>query len=430
MSFLSFAPIILMFVLMLLRVPVGFALIIPTAIYYTFINTTMPIEIVVQSMMAPTESFPYLAIPFFTCAGVVFNYSGISEKLYGLANLLVGHVRGGLAQINIVLSAMMGGLSGSANADAAMDAKTIVPQMIRHGYSKGFSTVVTAASSVITPIIPPGIILILYSLMADVSVARMFLAGYVPGLLLMAALMITVSIIARKRGYGAERTTAASWSEIGHHCRESVWALMLPVFLLVGLRYGVFTPTEAGAIAVLYALIVGIFVYRRLRWEHVRPILVESVEATASVMFIVCGAMAFSSYLTWEGIPSAITNTLVHDIGSPWLMLLVINIFLLIVGFFFEGGAAMVLLAPILVPAVKAMNIDLVHFGIVMSVNLTIAGFTPPVGTMMFIVLAITKTRMEEYVRECWPFLAALVAVLMLITYVPWLVLIVPRLFM
>lgn len=430
MSFLSFAPIILMFVLMLLRVPVGFALIIPTAIYYTFINTTMPIEIVVQSMMAPTESFPYLAIPFFTCAGVVFNYSGISEKLYGLANLLVGHVRGGLAQINIVLSAMMGGLSGSANADAAMDAKTIVPQMIRHGYSKGFATVVTAASSVITPIIPPGIILILYSLMADVSVARMFLAGYVPGLLLMAALMITVSIISRRRGYGAERTTAASWSEIGRHCRESVWALMLPVFLLVGLRYGVFTPTEAGAIAVLYALLVGIFVYRRLRWEHVRPILVESVEATASVMFIVCGAMTFSAYLTWEGIPSAVTNMLVHDIGNPWLMLLVINIFLLVVGFFFEGGAAMVLLAPILVPAVKAMNIDLVHFGIVMSVNLTIAGFTPPVGTMMFIVLAITKTRMEEYVRECWPFLAALVAVLLLITYVPWLVLIVPRIFM
>lgn len=218
MSFLSFVPCILMLVLLLLRFPVAFALLIPTCIYYTFINTTMPIEIIVQSMMSSTESFPFLAIPFFTCAGVVFNYSGISDKLYTLANLLVGHVRGGLAQVNILLSAMMGGLSGSANADAAMDAKTIVPQMIRRGYSPGFSTVVTAASSVITPIIPPGIILILYALMADVSVARMFFAGYLPGLLIMVALMLTVAWIARVRGYVPSRERKATGREILAQC--------------------------------------------------------------------------------------------------------------------------------------------------------------------------------------------------------------------
>lgn len=430
MSFSSFVPCILMLVLLLLRVPVGFALLVPTAVYYAFINTTMPIEIVVQSMMSSTESFPYLAIPFFTCAGVVFNYAGISEKLYTLCNLLVGHVRGGLAQINVLLSAMMGGLSGSANADAAMDAKTIVPQMIRNGYSRGFSTVVTAASSVITPIIPPGIILILYALLADVSVARMFLAGYVPGLLLMAALMITVSIISRKRGYGAERTTRASGAEIWAQCKQSVWALLLPVFLLVCLRFGVFTPTEAGAAAVVYALVIGKFAYKRLRREHLWPIVVESVEATASVMFIVGAATAFGSYLTWEGIPAAVTHLLTANITSTWLMLLVVNVFLLLVGFFFEGGAAMVLLAPILVPAAKLLNIDLIHFGILMSVNLTIAGFTPPVGTMMFIVLAITKAPMSEYMRECLPFLVALLGVLMLITFVPSVVLFVPRLLM
>lgn len=427
MTFTSFVPCILMAVLLLLRVPVAFSLLIPTAVYYAFINTTMPIEIVVQSTMSSTESFPYLAIPFFTCAGVVFNYAGISEKLYTLANLLVGHVRGGLAQVNVLMSAMMGGLSGSANADAAMDAKTIVPQMIRNGYSRGFSTVVTAASSVITPIIPPGIILILYALLADVSVARMFMAGYVPGLLLMAALMITVSIISKKRNYGCERSSRASAQEIWAQCKESVWALLLPVFLLVCLRFGVFTPTEAGAAAVVYAVVVGIFAYKRLRWEHLGPIVVESVEATASVMFIVGAATAFGSYLTWEGIPAAVSNLLTANIHSPWLLLLVVNIFLLFVGFFFEGGAAMVLLAPILVPAAKALNIDLIHFGIVMSVNLTIAGFTPPVGTMMFIVLAITKAPMGEYVRECLPFLLALMGVLLLITYVPWLVLVLPR---
>lgn len=430
MSFLSFLPIIMMFVLLLLRVPVAFALIIPTAFYYTFINTMMPIEIVVQSMSASMESFPYLAIPFFTCAGVVFNISGITDRIYGLANLLVGHMRGGLAQINVLMSAMMGGLSGSASADAAMDSKTVVPQMLKQGYSKGFSTVVTAASSVVTPIIPPGIILILYALMADVSVARMFMAGYVPGIMLTVALMLTVRFIATKRGYLPARDSRATRAEIWKHVKASSWALMLPVFLIVGLRFGVFTATEAGAMAVLYAIIIGAFVYKELKWSHVPQILIESVEATASVMFIVAAAMAFGSYLTWEGIPTAVTQMLTSNISSPWVLLLIINIFLLLVGFFFEGGAAMVLLAPILVPAVKAMGIDLVHFGIVMSVNLTIAGFTPPVGTMMFITLAITRTRMEDYARECWPFLLALVGVLLLITYIPWLVLIVPNVLM
>lgn len=430
MSFLSFLPIIMMFVLLLLRVPVAFALIIPTAFYYTFINTMMPIEVVVQSMSASMESFPYLAIPFFTCAGVVFNIAGITDRIYGLANLLVGHMRGGLAQINVLMSAMMGGLSGSASADAAMDSKTVVPQMLKQGYSKGFSTVVTAASSVVTPIIPPGIILILYALMADVSVARMFMAGYVPGIMLTVALMLTVRFIATKRGYLPARDSRATRAEIWKHVKASSWALMLPVFLIVGLRFGVFTATEAGAMAVLYAIIIGAFVYKELKWSHVPQILIESVEATASVMFIVAAAMAFGSYLTWEGIPTAVTQMLTSNISSPWVLLLIINIFLLLVGFFFEGGAAMVLLAPILVPAVKAMGIDLVHFGIVMSVNLTIAGFTPPVGTMMFITLAITRTRMEEYARECWPFLLALIAVLGLITYIPWLVLIVPNVLM
>lgn len=430
MSFTSFIPCLIMLTLLLLRVPVAFALIIPTAIYYTFINTTMPIEVVVQSMSASMESFPYLAIPFFTCAGVVFNFSGITDRLYGLTNLLVGHLRGGLAQVNVLMSAMMGGLSGSASADAAMDSKTVVPQMLKQGYSRGFATVVTAASSVVTPIIPPGIILILYSLMADVSVARMFMAGYVPGILLTLALMLTVRWIANKRGYVPARDTKATGREIWAQVKLSSWALLLPVFLLVGMRFGVFTSTEAGAMAVLYAIFVGSVIYRELKWSQVPQILVESVEATASVMFIVASAMAFGSYLTWEGIPMAVTSMLVNNVSSPWMLLLIINIFLLFVGFFFEGGAAMVLLAPILVPAVKAMGIDLVHFGIVMSVNLTIAGFTPPVGTMMFITLAITKTKMEEYIRECWPFLIALVAVLMLITYFPSLVLIVPKLFM
>lgn len=430
MAVLPFLPIIVMFGLFALRIPVAFALIIAAIVYFSFINTTMPIEIMVQTLVSSTESFPYLAIPFFTCAGVVFNYSGISERLMTLANLIVGHVRGGMAQVNVLLSAMMGGLSGSANADAAMQTKMLVPEMTRLGYDKGFSTVVTAASSCITPIIPPGIILILYALLADVSVARMFFAGYLPGLILCAALMVTVSVVSRRRGYRPARDRRASAREIGRQVLDSSWALFLPFGLLLGLRFGIFTPTEAGAICVLYAVLVGAFVYKQLKWTQLPAILLESAEATAGVMFIICAAQAFGSYLTWEGIPLAVSAALTEHISSPWVMLLVINLVLLFIGFFFEGGAAMVLMAPLFVPVAKAMGIDLVHFGILMSINLTIAGFTPPIGTMMFITLSIARVRMEDYVREAWPFLLVLIAVLLLITFVPGIVLFLPNLFM
>src|SRR5690606_15316798 len=298
-----------------LRIPVAFALIIAAIVYFSFINTTMPIEIMVQTLVSSTESFPYLAIPFFTCAGVVFNYSGISERLMTLANLIVGHVRGGMAQVNVLLSAMMGGLSGSANADAAMQTKMLVPEMTRLGYDKGFSTVVTAASSCITPIIPPGIILILYALLADVSVARMFFAGYLPGLILCAALMVTVSVVSRRRGYRPARDRRASAREIGRQVLDSSWALFLPFGLLLGLRFGIFTPTEAGAICVLYAVLVGAFVYKQLKWTQLPAILLESAEATAGVMFIICAAQAFGSYLTWEGIPLAVSAALTEHIS-------------------------------------------------------------------------------------------------------------------
>lgn len=430
MAVLPFLPIIVMFGLFALRIPVAFALIIAAIVYFSFINTTMPIEIMVQTLVSSTESFPYLAIPFFTCAGVVFNYSGISERLMTLANLIIGHVRGGMAQVNVLLSAMMGGLSGSANADAAMQTKMLVPEMTRLGYDKGFSTVVTAASSCITPIIPPGIILILYALLADVSVARMFFAGYLPGLILCVALMVTVSIVSRRRGYRPSRDRRASAREIGRQVLDSSWALFLPFGLLLGLRFGIFTPTEAGAICVLYAVLVGAFVYKQLKWAHLPAILLESAEATAGVMFIICAAQAFGSYLTWEGIPLAVSAALTEHISSPWVMLLVINLVLLFIGFFFEGGAAMVLMAPLFVPVAKAMGIDLVHFGILMSINLTIAGFTPPIGTMMFITLSIARVRMEDYVREAWPFLLVLIAVLLLITFAPGIVLFLPNLFM
>jgi len=430
MSFTSFSPLLIMFALFFLRVPVALSLLAAAAFYFTFINTLLPTDTMVTNLMATTESFSYLAIPLFTCAGVVFNYSGITEKILKLADTMVGHLTGGMAQVNVLVNMLLGGPSGSANADAAMTTKMIVPEMTKLGYDKAFSTVVTAASSCIAPIIPPGIILILYALVSDVSITRIFFAGYLPGLLIYVALAITVAIISKARKYKPSRDKRASWGEIGRQALDSSWALFLPFGILGGLRYGLFTPTEAGAVCVLYAVIVGALVYRRLQWKHIPAILLESALATAGVMLLICAATVFSAYLTWEGIPGMVATALTGSISDPLVMLLVINLILLAVGAFFEGGSAMILMAPLFVPIILGMGIDPVHFGIIMSINLTIAGFTPPVGTMMFITISIAKVKIGHYVRESWPFLIALLGVLFLITYVPDIALIVPKLFL
>lgn len=348
----------------------------------------------------------------------------------GLAEMLFGHMRGGMAQVNVTLSAMMGGLSGSANADAAMQTKMIVPEMERLGYDRAFSTVVTAASACITPIIPPGIILILYALVADVSVAKMFLAGFLPGLLLCVVLMITVAIVARYKGYAPSRDSRASFREVGAHLLRSIWALFLPFGIIMGLRFGVFTPTEAGAVAVVYALFVGAVVYRELKWTDLGRIVEESVLATAGVMFIICAANAFAAYLTWEGIPAAFSNFLMSSISNPIVLLLVVNLLLLFIGFFFEGGSAIILMTPLLLPVATKLGIDPVHFGIVMAVNLTIAGFTPPVGTMMFITISIAKVRIEDYVKQAWPFFIALILALLALSLIPQIALFLPEKFL
>jgi len=335
-----------------------------------------------------------------------------------------------MAQVNVALSAMMGGLSGSANADAAMQTKMIVPEMEKLGYDRAFSTVVTAASACITPIIPPGIILILYALVADVSVAKMFLAGFLPGLMLCVILMITVAVISRIKGYAPSRESRASLKEIGAQLVRSIWALLLPFGIIMGLRFGVFTPTEAGAVAVVYALFVGAVIYRELKWSDLSKIVEESVLATAGVMFIICAANAFAAYLTWEGIPAAFSSYLLSSISDPIVLLLVINLLLLFIGFFFEGGSAIILMTPLLLPVATQLGIDPVHFGIIMAVNLTIAGFTPPVGTMMFITISIAKVRIEDYVRHAWPFFIALVFALFLLSVFPQIALFLPETFL
>ncbi|MGE4549105.1 MAG: TRAP transporter large permease [Intestinibacillus sp.] len=428
MSFWSVFPIIVLFVLFFLKVPVAYSMIIASISYFLFCPGTPDISMLLQKMISANSSFTYLAIPFFTCAGVVFGYSGITSRLMGLCEMLVGQMRGGMAQVNVLLSALMGGLSGSANADAALQSKMLVPEMEKIGYSRSFSCAVTAASSCITPIIPPGIILILYASASNVSVAKMFYAGYIPGILITITMMILTWWISRKRDYKPSREKAAPPREFLHALLDALPALFVPFGLILGLRFGVFTPTEAGAVCVLYALIVGIFVYKEVKLSDIPKIIKESVINTAGVMFILAGAQAFSVYLTWERLPNMISQALISGISSPLVFLLIVNILLLIVGCFFDGGAAMILLAPLLVPAAQALGIDLIHFGIVLAINLTIAGMTPPFGSMMFVSTSITGTRIEDYTKDALPYIAQLIICLILVTYIPAIVTFLPNL--
>ena len=356
------------------------------------------------------------------------NYGGISARLMDFADALTGHMRGGLAQINVLLSMLMGGCSGSANADAAMECKLLVPEMEKRGYGKGFSAAITAASSCVTPIIPPGINLIVYGLIAGASVGQLFAAGYVPGLLMAVALMIAVALISKKRGYAPSRPRRATLGEIGRQALKSFWALFFPLGIIMGMRFGIFTPTEAGGVGVLYCLIVGKFVYKGLKKEHFIPILRETISGTATVMLIIVSATVFGYYLNWENIPTMLLNAVTSFASNKFLVLLVMNVVLLIVGMFLEGGAALIILAPLMVPIVKAAGIDLVHFGIVCNVNIMIGGLTPPFGSMMFTCVSITDCKMQEFIKECVPFIIALLIALLLLTYIPGISLLIPNL--
>jgi tripartite ATP-independent transporter DctM subunit len=337
---------------------------------------------------------------------------------------------GGLAQVNVLNSVFIGGMSGSGNADAAIDSKTLVPVMVTKGYGKAFAAAVTASSGVIAPIIPPGIGMLIYGFIADVSVGRLFIGGIVPGLLLALGLMTVVHLVSRRRGYGRQRTHRLPFPEVMAHARRAAWALMLPVLIVGGLRFGAFTPTEAGAVAAAYAVFVGMAVFRELRWRDLGPIVVESLAATAVVMLILATANALMWALTWERVPMKMAQALFSVSQNPYVLLLLLNVLLLVLGCVMEGTALLIILTPILVPVITKLGIDPVHFGLVFVINLTIGAVTPPVGTILYTVCSIVGVSVEEFTRELWPFLAALVAVLFLVTYVPPTVLWLPNLVM
>ncbi|MDR1827056.1 MAG: TRAP transporter large permease [Methylobacteriaceae bacterium] len=418
---MEFSPValagILLLILLFMKVPVFAAVIAATSVYFV-LTPGVPPRIIAQRIIAGSESVPMLAIPFFICAGTFMNYSGVTKRVMAFCSVLTGRMNGGLAQVDVLMATLMGGLSGSNLADAAMQAKMVVPEMRRKGFSNEFSTVVTAVAALITPLIPPGIAMIVYGSIANVSIGKMFIAGIGPGIMLCCAMLVLNSFISRKRGYVPLRTTAITWTEFFTALRQVFIPLMLPVIIIGGIRFGVFTPTEAGAIAVVYAIVLGVM-YRELTWNTTVIALKESVVTTAGIMLIICAANAFAWIMTRERIPQTITQMVISVIENKYLFLLFVNVFLLFVGMFIEGTAAMIVLVPLLAPVAVAFGIDEIQFGIVVVFNMAVGCVTPPMGTVMFVTCGITGCPIRDFIVEALPYYALLAGCLLMLTLFP-----------
>lgn len=429
LTFTQIIPILLVFLLYFAGLPIVYALFGSTFFYFLVLDPSTQCWLLLQKVMNATQSFSMLAIPFFIMSGSVMNFGGISDKMMDFCECVTGHMRGGLAQVNVLLSMLMGGCSGSANADCAMQSKMLVPEMERRGYSKAFSAAITAASSAATPVIPPGVNLIVFCLLAQCSLGRMFAAGYLPGILMSLSMMAVVAIIAKKRNYPTTRDKFPGIKELLKQAFISFWGLFFPFGIIIGMRLGMFTPSEGGAVAVIYCFIVGGLVYRRLSFKkHFIPILLDTIAGTSSVVLIMVSASVFGQYLSWVNIPKIVANGILALTDNKYAFLMLCNLVLLILGMFLEGGAALMITTPLLLPVAHQLGVDTIHFGIVMIVNIMIGGITPPFGSMMFTTCGITKCPISEFLKEVWPFILCLLVVLILLTFFPILVTIVPDL--
>ena len=408
---------IVMLVLLFLKVPVFISVLGGAAIYFV-LNPGVNSIVFAQQAITGAESISLLAIPFFVCAGIMMNYTGVTARIMGFCEVLTGRMYGGLAQVNVLLSTLMGGLSGSNLADAAMEAKMLVPEMEKKGFSKEFSTVVPAASAMITPLIPPGISMILYGCIANVSIGDLFMSGIGVGGLLCITMMILVRFVSKKRGYAPLRTTRVSGREFGAALKPAILPLCLPIIIIGGIRLGLFTATEAGAVAIIYSMLLGL-IYHEMRWDDLKRGFKETVCTTSSIMLIVAAAGVFSWVLTKERIPQQLTEWIVATIDNKYIFLLIVNIFLLIVGMFIEGNASMIILVPLLHPIALAYGINEIQFAMTYIFNNAIGAVSPPMGTLMFVTCGITGCKTGKFIKEAVPFYLLLVVNLLLITYVP-----------
>ena len=397
-------------------VPVAFSLGIASCIY--FLGSGMPIVQFAQRFFAGMDSFTLLCIPGFTLAGNLMNQGGISDKLLGFADALVGHLRGGLAYANILASMVFAGISGTALADTVALGGIEIPMMVQQGYDVPFSVAVTAASSCMGPIIPPSVPMIIAATMTGLSVSKMFMAGIFPGILMGGSMCLVCYLEAKKKKY-PKRDKMLSFKEILKAGKEAIWAIVMTAIILFGIMGGVMTPTEASIVCVAYGAIVSFFIYKKMNLKSFYACLKQTLSSAAAIMALVAFANVFAYIMTKERITNMIADAMLTLTTNKYLILLLINIFLLFVGMFMETIAAILILFPVLLQVAMQVNVDPIQFGLVCVMNLVIGLTTPPVGVCLFAATAIGGNKLSENVKALVPFIIALFSVLMLVTYVP-----------
>jgi C4-dicarboxylate transporter DctM subunit len=393
---------------------------------FLLLLTDIPLTLVPQQMYGGADSTVLQAVPFFLLAGVLMEQGGISRRLVNLAHAMVGSLRGGLAVVSVLASMFFAGISGSAAADSAAVGSVMIPAMERRGYARDFSAALIACAGTIGTMIPPSIPMIIYGVATGTSIGALFIAGAVPGVLMGLALIAHCIAVSRRRGYAGEPTSGSGG--LWRSGREALPALLMPIIVVGGILGGVFTPTEAAAVAVFYSLLLGRAVYRELRWRDIPAALVQTGVATGVVMFIIATSTLFSWILARQAIPARLAAAFMSVSDDPTVFLLMANVLLLLVGTVMETVPSIIIFAPVLLPLVKQLGIDPVFFGVLMVVNLSLGLASPPSGATLFVSTAIAGERLGRVARAVWPLLASMVAILLLLTFVPSLVLLLPRL--
>ncbi|MCD8276745.1 TRAP transporter large permease [Enterocloster citroniae] len=413
---------IIFLVLLILGVPIAFSLGF-SSLFYLFANG-IPLTVIAQKFYAGMDSFTLLCIPGFMLAGALMNGGGITKRILNFCNSFLGHFRGSLALVNIVASMVFAGISGTAIADVCSLGSMLIPAMVEDGYDDDFSVAVTAASSVVGPIIPPSVPMVIAGSCVSISVGKMFQAGIIPGILLGLALYVPTYIISVKRDY--PRHERADWKVRAQTTKDAIWAMLMPVILLGGILSGVFTPTEASIVTCVYALIVGVFVYKEIKITDVPRIVWENIRACASIIVLIGLANVFAYILTAERIPQMVANSILSITDNRIVVILLINVVLLFVGMFMESLAAILITFPVLLPVATAVGMDPVHFALMAILNLMLGLTTPPVGMCVCTGAQIGKISAFKAFRATIPFLATSLFVLMLVSFVPQLTLWIP----
>ena len=413
---------------LMIGLPVFFGLLAAPGILLWLNEQPRDLALLYRNVYNGMDSFPLMAIPFFMLAGVLMNRGGITTRLVEFSQAIMGHFRGGLAHVNILSSMLFAGLSGSAVADTSAIGSMLIPAMVKNGYTRKFSAAITAASSVIGPIIPPSGIMIIYSYVMGESVAALFLAGIIPGVLVGLGLMLMTWVMAKRYDFPVA-TKRSTWSERGNASMKAFFPLMTPVIILGGILGGVFTPTEASAVAVAYSLVISLFVLKSMVIRDLPKVLTEAAMTSSVVLLLVGAAMAFKTVVSLSHTPEILAEWILTLSENPLILLFLINLLLFLVGMFLDAGPAIIILAPILGPIFINLGVHPVHFAIIMSVNLTVGLATPPMGLVLFVASSVSGERIESISKAILPFLAIEVVVIFMITYIPAVSLAIPRYF-